>query len=159
MPKSLQRSAISSPASHKLQTFIHHRTLLPWHPLFPPQKGEKCNLCLRYDLSPMCRVAHSDCKALTESICPPIPRFRCTLCTNALIAVSLCTLEPTSDRQALSLLFRSRTSKCERRYKRRALGPAFRPPPAIVLPKLHVVFPAFGSFFLPFAILNALMVR
>src|SRR4051812_3316043 len=26
---------------------------------FPPRKGKKCNLCARYDLSPMCRVGHN----------------------------------------------------------------------------------------------------
>ena len=26
----------------------------------PPQKGKKCNLCVRYDLLPMSRVAHKD---------------------------------------------------------------------------------------------------
>jgi hypothetical protein len=31
--------------------------LLPRQPL-PPQKGKKCNLRVRYDLSPMCRVGH-----------------------------------------------------------------------------------------------------
>ena len=25
---------------------------------FPPRKGRKCNLCVRYDLLPMSRVAH-----------------------------------------------------------------------------------------------------
>src|SRR5262249_59330391 len=39
---------------------------------------------------------------------------------------------------------------CERRCKLRAFARAFRPPPAVVLPKSHVVFLAFGSFFLPF---------
>src|SRR5580765_3486217 len=27
---------------------------------FPPRKGRKCNLCVRYDLLPMSRVAHSN---------------------------------------------------------------------------------------------------
>src|SRR6516225_3129329 len=39
---------------------------------------------------------------------------------------------------------------CGTRYKLRAFAPAFRPPPAVVLPKSHVVFLALGSFFLPF---------
>jgi hypothetical protein len=30
----------------------------PFTASLPPQKGEKCNLCVRYDLLPMCRVAH-----------------------------------------------------------------------------------------------------
>ena len=45
------------PASYKLQTFIHYRTLLPRHHSLP-KKGKKCNLCVRYDLLPMSRVAH-----------------------------------------------------------------------------------------------------
>src|SRR5713101_2918410 len=48
-----------SPASHKLQPFVHHRTLLPRHHSLPQKKEKKCNLCVRYDLSPMSRVAHS----------------------------------------------------------------------------------------------------
>src|SRR5260370_36047310 len=35
MPNSLQSSAIASPASHKLQSFIHYRTLLPRHHSLP----------------------------------------------------------------------------------------------------------------------------
>jgi hypothetical protein len=45
---------------------------------------------------------------------------------------------------------RFRSCNCERRCKLRAFAPAFRPPPAAVLPKSRVVFLAFGSFFLPF---------
>ena len=41
-------------------------------------------------------------------------------------------------------------SNCERRRKLRAFALAFRPLPAVVLPKWRVVFLAFGSFFLPF---------
>ena len=45
-------------ASRKPKPFVHHRTLLPRHPHFPPKKGKKCNPCVRYDLLPMFRVAH-----------------------------------------------------------------------------------------------------
>ena len=33
---------------------------------FPPRKGRKCNLCVRYDLSPMCRVGQSYADASSE---------------------------------------------------------------------------------------------
>jgi hypothetical protein len=49
MPNSLQRSAIASPASHKLQSLIHHRTLLPRHHSLP-STGRKCHLCVRYNV-------------------------------------------------------------------------------------------------------------
>src|SRR4030081_2886361 len=56
MPNSLQSSAIVSPASHKLQPFIHYRTLLPRHHSLP-SKGRKCHLCVRYNVLPMSQVA------------------------------------------------------------------------------------------------------
>jgi Acetyltransferase (GNAT) domain len=43
--------------SRPLTRMIHDRTLLPGHSL-PPKKRRKCNPCVRYVLSPMCRVAH-----------------------------------------------------------------------------------------------------
>src|ERR1700757_2005611 len=54
---------------HKLKPFVHHRTLLPRHPHFLP-KRRKCNPCVRYDVLPMCRVAHGLCAT------PPEPRRR-----------------------------------------------------------------------------------
>src|ERR1700731_2595014 len=57
MPNSLQSSAIASPASHKLQSFIHYRTLLPRHHSLP-SKGRKCHLCVRYNVLPMSQVVH-----------------------------------------------------------------------------------------------------
>src|SRR4029077_9491658 len=44
--------------SDKPQALVHYRTLLPRHPHLP-QKGESCYPCVRYDLSPMSRAAHS----------------------------------------------------------------------------------------------------
>lgn len=44
-------------AGHEAQAFFHHRTLLPGHLHLPPKTG-KCYPCVRYDLSPMSRVAH-----------------------------------------------------------------------------------------------------
>src|SRR5262245_22833336 len=44
-------------ASHEAQTFFHRRTLLPGHLHLLPKSG-KCYPCVRYDLSPMSRVAH-----------------------------------------------------------------------------------------------------
>src|ERR1700740_1999143 len=57
LPAKFRHAFASEPPSHKLQSLIHHRTLLPRHSL-PPQKGKKCNPCVRYNLLPMCRVAH-----------------------------------------------------------------------------------------------------
>src|ERR1700730_13454414 len=58
LPAQFRHRLAGYPASHKLKSFIHHRTLLPRHHSLP-QKGKKCNLCVRYDLLPMCRVAHN----------------------------------------------------------------------------------------------------
>ena len=44
-------------AGHEAQALFHHRTLLPGHLHLPPKSG-KCYPCVRYDLSPMSRVAH-----------------------------------------------------------------------------------------------------
>lgn len=41
-------------SNHKSHSFVHHRTLLPGHPL-PPFQGKKCNPCLRNVLLPMSR--------------------------------------------------------------------------------------------------------
>ena len=40
LPAKLRHRLASWPASYKLQPFIHHRTLLPWHH-FLPQKKER----------------------------------------------------------------------------------------------------------------------
>src|SRR5215469_10544425 len=60
MPNSLQRSAIGSPASRRatncsLSSMTEH-SLQGIH--FLLKKGRKCNLCVRYVLSPMCQAAH-----------------------------------------------------------------------------------------------------
>src|SRR6266536_3210197 len=44
-------------AGDKAQAFLHHRTRFPRHQHLPP-KGEKCYPCVRYEVSPMSRVAH-----------------------------------------------------------------------------------------------------
>src|ERR1700731_1046756 len=38
---------------------VHPLPNTPSKASLPPRKGKKCNLCVRYDLLPMCRVAHS----------------------------------------------------------------------------------------------------
>src|SRR5215470_16550559 len=58
MPNSLHRSAIASPASHKLHPLVQRRTLLPRHNHSLPE-GRKCYLCVRYDVLPMSPAAHS----------------------------------------------------------------------------------------------------
>ena len=42
----------------RISVFRPLPNILPWHPLFSLKKGRKCNLCVRYDLLPMSRVAH-----------------------------------------------------------------------------------------------------
>ena len=42
----------------KAKAFFHHRTRFPRHPHLPPAKSEKCNPCVRYEMSPMSRAAH-----------------------------------------------------------------------------------------------------
>ena len=45
----------------KAQAFFHNRTRFPRHPHLPlakPAKSEKCNPCVRYEMSPMSRAAH-----------------------------------------------------------------------------------------------------
>src|SRR5713226_10034657 len=44
--------------SDQPQALVHHRTLLPRHQRLP-RKGERCYPCVRYDLSPMSRAAHT----------------------------------------------------------------------------------------------------
>src|SRR5690348_4451037 len=70
LPAKFRHAFASEPPSHKLQSLIHHRTLLPRHSL-PPQKGKKCNPCVRYNLLPMCRVAHC---SLSENLPDSIRR-------------------------------------------------------------------------------------
>jgi hypothetical protein len=46
----------------ELQTAdVHPLPNTPSKAFTPPQKGKKCNPCVRYDLSPMSRVAHARC--------------------------------------------------------------------------------------------------
>jgi hypothetical protein len=40
-PAQIRHRLASQPPSHKLNSFIHHRTLLPRHPLSSPTKREK----------------------------------------------------------------------------------------------------------------------
>src|SRR5438552_9242307 len=57
-------------ASHKPKALLHHRTLFPRHRQFPPAiAGGNCYPCVRYELSPMSRVAH---EPQTEGA-PPSP--------------------------------------------------------------------------------------
>src|ERR1700731_1538041 len=60
LPAQIRHRLPSQSPSHELNSFIHDRTLLPRHPLSSPTKRGKCNLCVRYDLLPMCRVVHSN---------------------------------------------------------------------------------------------------
>ena len=51
------RLAVLQP-DHKPHSFVHHRTLLPWHLLSAPFGPKKCNPCLRNVLLPMSRNGH-----------------------------------------------------------------------------------------------------
>src|SRR5215831_13380697 len=57
LPAQFRHRLARGPATHKLNSFVHNRTFLPRHSL-PPlfKKGEKCNPCVRYELSPMSQV-------------------------------------------------------------------------------------------------------
>ena len=47
-------------AGDEAQALFHGRTLLPGHPYLPPAAAsEKCYPCVRYEVSPMSRVAHA----------------------------------------------------------------------------------------------------
>ncbi len=54
-------------AGDKTQAFVHHRTLFPRHQHLPP-KGKKCYPCVRYDVSPMSRVAHHKVSGRTKDL-------------------------------------------------------------------------------------------
>src|SRR4029077_1092361 len=58
LPAQFRHGLAGGGGSHKLKPFIHHRTLLPRY-RFLPKKRRKCNPCVRYNLSPMCRVTQT----------------------------------------------------------------------------------------------------
>src|SRR5215472_5374281 len=68
LPAQFRHRLARDPATHKLNSFVHNRTFLPRHSL-PPlfKKGEKCNPCVRYELSPMSQVGHNN---LESSLSP-----------------------------------------------------------------------------------------
>src|SRR5919201_1190430 len=47
LPTKFRHLLARQTTGYELNSLIHHRTLLPRHPL-PPEKGRKCNLCVRY---------------------------------------------------------------------------------------------------------------
>src|SRR6266700_2500774 len=59
-PAERRRWLAGEPASHELQPFIHHRTLLPRHHSLPKNR-RKCHPCVRYDVLPMSQAAQSTC--------------------------------------------------------------------------------------------------
>src|SRR6266567_5146804 len=58
LPAEIRHFLAGWPASHELQPFIHHRTLLPRHHSLPKNR-RKCHPCVRYDVLPMSQAAHS----------------------------------------------------------------------------------------------------
>src|SRR5947209_5927552 len=46
-------------AGDKARALFHHRTRCPRHQHLHPAKGEKCYPCVRYEVSPMSRAAHT----------------------------------------------------------------------------------------------------
>src|SRR3984893_2807364 len=63
LPAKFRHRLAGQPASHKLQSLIHYRTLLPRHHSLP-SKGRKCHLCVRYNVLPMSQAAHSNYGAI-----------------------------------------------------------------------------------------------
>jgi hypothetical protein len=63
VPNHFSRRFKGSPASRRATNLtLSSITEHSFHGIhFPPRKGTKCNLCVRYDLLPMSRVAHDRC--------------------------------------------------------------------------------------------------
>src|SRR5579883_1663219 len=59
---------------HKPKALVHHRTLFPRHRHFPPAiAGGKCYPCVRYELAPMSRAAHTENKGFGRAhICAAV---------------------------------------------------------------------------------------
>src|SRR5258708_39586505 len=74
-------------ASHKPKALLHHRTLFPRHRQFPPAiAGGNCYPCVRYELSPMSRAAHStDSHAHERSRAWPLDELEATTLVRALL--------------------------------------------------------------------------
>src|SRR5215218_3461925 len=66
----------------KPQALVHHRTLLPRHPHLPLLgKSRRCNPCVRYELSPLSRAAHTP---MPELRWPAASHCRKSSCASAL---------------------------------------------------------------------------
>src|ERR1700675_3865152 len=63
LPAKFRHPLPGGPGSHKLQSFIHDRTLLPRHHSLP-STGRKCHLCVRYNVLPMSQAAQITCEKL-----------------------------------------------------------------------------------------------
>ena len=57
LPAHVRHGLTIEQAGHKPKPFFHHRTRFPRHPHLPQNKSGKCNPCVRYEMSPMSRVA------------------------------------------------------------------------------------------------------
>ncbi len=57
LPANLTHAFALKQTGNKSKSFLHNRTLFPRHQHLLPN-GKKCYLCVRYDSSPMSRVAH-----------------------------------------------------------------------------------------------------
>src|SRR5262249_8113599 len=69
LPAQFRHRFAGDAASDKLKSFVHYRTLLPRHGYTSsPYRGRKCNLCVRYELLPMCRVAHQRLTHLVRAL-------------------------------------------------------------------------------------------
>src|SRR5688500_20180217 len=66
-PAHLAHSFPVKQTRHETKTLLHYRTLLPRHQHLPP-KSEKCYPCVRYETSPMSRVAQSPSKPRNAAV-------------------------------------------------------------------------------------------
>src|SRR5215471_4298568 len=80
LPAQLRHGLASYVASHKLKPFVHYRTTPSTASVpLPPFRGRKCNLCLRYEVLPMCRVAHNNLQICLSKTCVQLrPTFQPT---------------------------------------------------------------------------------
>src|SRR3954447_13016000 len=63
----------------KAKALFHYRTRFPRHLHLPQNKSGKCNPCVRYELSPMSRVAQNHLSGGLTAACSLLPpRCACT---------------------------------------------------------------------------------
>src|SRR5260370_19341445 len=77
IPAHVRHGLALQQAGNKAKTFFHNRTRFPRHPHLPLEKSEKCNPCVRYEMSPMSRPSHRHSRTQSSGSCtfpsPPPP--------------------------------------------------------------------------------------